>query len=230
MAYILVIDDDPEVLGTTWRALTRDSHEVGLADSAQLALRTMESRAPDLIVLDIMMPEMNGLELCKLLRSRAEYSTLPILFLSAKGATEDIVRGLDAGGDDYLPKPFDLPELTARVRALLRRTPPDNSESGGVLTAGTMTLNPSTLEVTTAEGAIQLTLTEFRLLYYLAENPNMAHSVEDLLTEIWQYPPSSGDPDLVRAHVRNLRRKIEPDIRNPVYIHTVHGMGYMVRF
>ncbi len=229
MAYILVVDDDPEVLGTTWRALTRDGHEVGLADSAKLALEALASRLPDVIVLDIVMPEMDGLELCRYLRSRPEYQTLPILFLSAKGATSDIVSGLDAGGDDYLPKPFELSELTARVRAVLRRTPPSEASAMNELRVGDLSLNPNTFEATVPWGTIQLTSTEFRLLHHLAMDPNKAHGVQDLLADVWQYPPGTGDPDLVRAHIRNLRRKIERDARRPVYIHTIHGVGYMVR-
>lgn len=229
MAYILVVDDDPEVLGTTWRALTRDGHEVDLSDSGQLALEKLKHRIPDVLILDIMMPEMDGLTLCEHLRSQSEYQTLPILFLSAKGSTSDIVRGLDVGGDDYVPKPFDLPELTARVRAMLRRMPPSDSDLMDDLAIGDLLLNPRVFEATTPGGIVQLTSTEFRLLYYMASNPNKAHPVQDLLAEVWQYPQGSGDPDLVRAHIRNLRRKIEPDTRHPIYIHTVHGVGYMVR-
>lgn len=229
MAYILVVDDDPEVLGTTWRALTRDGHEVTLADSAEKALENLEERHPDLLILDIIMPGMDGLELCKHLRTQSVYQTLPILFLSAKGSTDDIVRGLDVGGDDYLPKPFDLPELSARVRALLRRVPPSESALIEELTVGELSLDIDTFQVRTPAGAVQLTSTEFRLLHYLMGNPNRAHSVYDLLTEVWQYPAGSGDPDLVRAHIRNLRRKIEPDTQQPIYIHTIHGVGYMVR-
>jgi two-component system response regulator RpaA len=229
MQYILVVDDDPEVLGTVWRVLERDGFEVKLAESAAAALEQIRSQAPSLVVLDIVMPEMDGLELCRLIRTTPSYETIPVLFLSARGQTEDVVRGLDVGGDDYIAKPFVLDEFTARVRALLRRAPPDQQHLPQPLRAGDLSLDPNTFQATTSHATVQLTSTEYRLLSHLIANPDRAHSVRDLLTEVWQYPPDTGDPDLVRAHIRNLRAKLEPDPRSPVYIHTIHGIGYMVR-
>ncbi|MBN1427670.1 MAG: response regulator transcription factor [Anaerolineae bacterium] len=229
MAYILIVDDDAEVLGTVWRALSRDGHEVVLAESSEQARERIAQARPDLLVLDIMMPNQDGLQFCQELRQQKQYRTLPVLFLSARWRTDDIIRGLDVGGDDYLTKPFELKELSARVRALLRRAP-NPQEQSTALSIGELVLDPKTFQASTPHiGNIQLTSTEYRLLHFLMSSPNRAHSVRDLLDAVWQYPSGSGDPDLVRAHIRNLRAKLEPDSQYPVYIHTIHGVGYMVK-
>ncbi|MBN1120404.1 MAG: response regulator transcription factor [Anaerolineae bacterium] len=229
MAYILIVDDDAEVLGTVWRALSREGFEVLLADSAAQARERIEQRRPDLLILDIMMPEKDGLQFCQELRHDERYRTLPILFLSAKWHTDDVVAGLDAGGDDYLTKPFELKELNARVKAMLRRSPPSD-ESPSSITVGDLKLDTNTFQISTpALERIQLTSTEFRLIEHLMTEPDQAHSVHELLDVVWEYPPGTGDPDLVRAHIRNLRAKLEPDTRNPIYILTIHGVGYMVK-
>jgi DNA-binding response OmpR family regulator len=191
MTYILAVDDDLEVLETLGRVLRREAFEVALVSSGAEALTVLDKREPDLMILDIIMPGMDGISVCKRLRQDARFAALPILFLTAKGTTDDIVDGLDAGADDYVVKPFELAELRARIQL------------------------------------IQLTSTEHRLLRYLMENPNRALSPGHLLQAVWEYPPNTGDPDLVRAHVRNLRAKIE---REPArkYIRTIHGVGYMI--
>ncbi len=229
MANILIVDDDAEVLGTVWRALSREGHEIALAESAGKAWEGIQSKRPDLIVLDVMMPHQDGLEFCEQLRADSRFATLPILFLSARWRTDDIVRGLDAGGDDYLTKPFELNELSARVRALLRRRPAAE-EKGGPLVVGGLELDPNTFQVSTpTRQHIQLTSTEYRLLHRLMSMPDQAHSVRDLLDAVWQYPAGTGDPDLVRAHIRNLRAKIETEDGRFVFIHTLHGVGYMIK-
>ena len=228
MAKILVVDDDPEVLGTVWRALRREDHDVTLAESVKDARSHIIENRPDLVVLDIMMPEQDGLTFCREIRTDKRLSALPILFLSARYRSDDIVEGLDAGGDDYLTKPFELKELSARVRALLRRSPPTEKQT--TLTSGHLALDLNTYQANTEESKkIQLTATEFRLLHHLLKSPGQAHSVRELLDEVWEYPDGAGDPDLVRAHIRNLRSKLEPDSSKPKYIHTIHGVGYMVK-
>ncbi len=228
MASILIVDDDAEVVGTIWRALSREGYHMLTADSAAQARGLLAEQRPDLLILDIMMPTQDGLSFCAELRADPRYQPIPILFLSARWRTDDIVRGLDMGGDDYLTKPFELRELNARVRALLRRTPA--ADMSGVLSVGGLTLHPGTFQVTTAEQQnIQLTSTEYSLLRHLMSAPDRAHSVRDLLDRVWQYPPGVGDPDLVRAHIRNLRAKVEMDSSHPIYILTIHGVGYMVR-
>jgi DNA-binding response OmpR family regulator len=229
MASILIVDDDSEVLGTVGRALNREGHTVTLADSAAEAWQHLSSRRPDMIVLDIMMPQEDGIQFCKRLRADSQYNTIPVLFLSARWRTEDVVQGLDAGGDDYLTKPFELAELNARVRAVLRRVP-EAVDPPAFLRVGDLALDPKTFQASTAKRPdIQLTSTEFRLLHYLMSAPNRAHSIRMLLDSVWGYPDGSGDPDLVRAHIRNLRSKLESNADQPAHILTIHGVGYMVR-
>ncbi|MBI1279358.1 MAG: response regulator [Anaerolineaceae bacterium] len=226
MTYIMAVDDDPEVLDTLGRVLERESFDVGLARSAAEALILLDQRVPSAMILDIMMPGMDGITLCRQLRRDSRFNALPILFLTAKGSTEDVVDGLDAGADDYVVKPFELAELRARIHALLRRSIRD-SGTGAVLQLNDLKLDSDTYQVYIKGNRIQLTSTEHRLLRYLMENPNRALSPGHLLQVVWEYPPNTGDPDLVRAHVRNLRSKIEKN-SDRRYIRTIHGVGYMI--
>ncbi|MBZ0300122.1 MAG: response regulator transcription factor, partial [Anaerolineae bacterium] len=180
------------------------------------------------LILDIIMPGMDGITVCRKVRGNPRFITLPILFLTAKGSTDDIVEGLDAGADDYVIKPFELAELRARVHALIRRGQrQSDADNDAVLQIGDLVLDSDTYQVAVNDLSIQLTSTEHRLLRYLMEHVNQALSPSHLLQAVWEYPPDTGDPDLVRAHVRNLRAKIErnPDRR---YIRTIHGVGYMI--
>lgn len=226
MPHILAVDDDAEVLDTLGRVLRHESFEVTLASSGVQALQILETLRPDMVILDIIMPEMDGIAVCKRLRRDSRFASLPILFLTAKGSTDDIVIGLDAGADDYVVKPFELAELRARVAALLRRGSRDKNESS-VIELNGLRLDSDTYRVYVGDECIQLTATEHRLLRYLMEHPNQALSPSHLLQAVWEYPPNTGDPDLVRAHVRNLRAKIE---KNPErkFIRTIHGVGYMI--
>lgn len=227
--YILAVDDDLDVLGTLTRALTPEGYEVGRASSGQEALRMLAERRPDLIILDIIMPGMDGLAVCRAIRADPGYNDLTILFLTARGQTDDVVAGLDAGGDDYVVKPFQLAELTARVRALIRRSQRQALSESPVLSVGPLVLDSNTHQVVVDNNEpIQLTSTEHRLLRYLVEHVNQALSPQHLLEVVWDYPPNTGDPDLVRAHVRNLRAKLEPDSESPRIIRTIHGVGYMI--
>jgi len=229
MAHILIVDDDAEVLGTVWRALSREGHEVTLAESSAQARARLQQSRPDLLILDVMMPHQDGLAFCAELRKMEQYATLPILILSARWRTDDVITGLDMGGDDYLTKPFELKELSARVRALLRRAPVI-SEPQDAISVGELFLDPKTFQVSTPQKQnIQLTSTEYRLLHWLMSRPNHAHSVRELLDAVWQYPVGTGDPDLVRAHIRNLRAKLETDDARSTHIHTIHGVGYMIK-
>lgn len=226
MVHILAVDDDNEVLETVGRVLQHEAYDVSLANSAAQAMTFLDARTPDLLILDIIMPETDGITLCRQLRRDARFIPLPILFLTAKGSTDDIVSGLDAGADDYVIKPFELAELRARIAALLRRGVRDK-RSDAVLQIGDLRLDSDTYQVWVENVPIQLTSTEHRLLRYLMEHPNQALSPSHLLQAVWEYPPNTGDPDLVRAHIRNLRAKIEKNTRRK-YIRTIHGVGYMI--
>lgn len=226
MTYIIAVDDDPEVLDTLGRVLEREAFDVGLAKSGAEALNLLDKRVPDALILDIIMPGMDGITLSRQVRRDARFGALPILFLTAKGSTDDIVDGLDAGADDYVVKPFELAELRARVYALLRRSARE-AQTGAVIQLNELKLDSDTYQVYIKGFRIQLTSTEHRLLRYLMENPNRALSPGHLLQAVWEYPPNTGDPDLVRAHVRNLRAKIEKNTDRR-YIRTIHGVGYMI--
>jgi DNA-binding response OmpR family regulator len=226
MVHILAVDDDVDVRGTLERVLKRDNFDVVTVDSGKNALAYLEQRHPDLMILDIIMPEMDGITVCRRIREDSRFTTLPILFLTAKGTTDDIVAGLDAGGDDYVVKPFELAELRARVQALLRRGA-RIQQANSVVQVGNLRLDSDTYQASVFDQLIQLTSTEHRLLRYMMENLDQVLSLSHLLQAVWEYPEDAGDPDLVRAHVRNLRTKIELDEQRK-YIRTVHGVGYMI--
>lgn len=227
MSYILTVDDDPEILETLRHSLTKEQHIVAEALNAEDGFRQIVKRRPDLVILDIMMPGKDGLWLCRELRADPRYNDLLILFLTGIGGTEDVIRGLDAGGDDYVIKPFQQSELKARVRALLRRV--INEQGDAVLTINHIRLDSDTFQVTNGSHVAQLTATEHRLLRFLMEHAGQALSTQKLLEKVWDYPPRTGDPDLVRAHIRNLRQKIEPDdTKREDFIRTIHGVGYMI--
>lgn len=226
--YVLVVDDDADVLGTLTRALTREGYEVKGVSSGYEAFEELAQRKPDLIILDVMMPGQSGIDVCRRIRSADHYDSIPILFLTARGHTDDIVVGLDAGGDDYVVKPFEVTELQARVRALLRRIERDAARSSAILQIGTLVLDSDTYRAQVGDNDIQLTATEHRLLRYLMEHNNQALSPNHLLEAVWGYPPDTGDPDLVRAHIRNLRSKLNDLDGTTEFIKTIHGVGYMI--
>ncbi len=227
MAYILAVDDELDLLGTLSRALSREGYEISQATTSTEAWQKIVYRRPDLVILDIMMPGTDGLTLCRQLRADNRFIDLPVLFLTARNDTEDVVAGLDAGGDDYVMKPFELAELTARVRALIRRGQREESKNP-ILKLGAVRLDSDTYQAEVGGEMIQLTATEHRLLRYLMEHPNQALSPQRLLEAVWDYPPRTGDPDLVRAHVRNLRAKLERGNPDAQFIRTIHGVGYMI--
>jgi DNA-binding response OmpR family regulator len=226
MSYVIAVDDEIDVLNTLGRAIESDAIRVKLINNSTEAEAIITSEKPDLVILDIVMPVVDGITICQNLRDNPNLMDLPILFLTAKGRTDDVVAGLDAGADDYIVKPFHLAELRARVNALLRRGTYDARDQS-VIEVGELVLNSRKHTVQFEENVTQLTATEHRLLRYLMVNVNAPQSPTHLLTAVWDYPPQTGDPDLVRAHVRNIRTKLKRLTGNRI-IETVHGVGYIV--
>jgi DNA-binding response OmpR family regulator len=229
MAHILVVDDEADVLEALRLILEDAEHDVSMATSGEEALEMIARQQPDLVILDIIMPGVTGIEVCRRIRSDPFTSRLPILFLTAKGRPGDIVQGLTAGGDDYLVKPFEVIELPARVRALLRRGPGGILDSKSeIVVYGDLRLHMTRFEVEVDGHLIQLTPTEHRLLHQLILHAGQPVSTAQLLEDIWEYPPGTGDPNLVQAHIANLRLKIEPRPDSPQYVRNVRGRGYLI--
>lgn len=229
-ANILVVDDDEIVARTVERTLRAGGFRVSVAHSGVEALQTARRQPPDLMVLDVLMPGMDGYEVCRQIREDPLLHDLPVLFLTAKGKEEDRITGLRAGADDYLAKPFNLDELYLRVQAILRRVQRSNGakEPERVLRVGDYELDTRSFQLRTPRGPVTLTPVQFDLLYHLMSHPGEVFSPERLLQEVWDYPHDTGSPDLVRVHIKNLRAKVEADPSNPTFIRTVKGHGYTV--
>jgi len=223
---ILVVDDDRAVRESLRRSLSFNGYAVDLAQDGVEALEAISSDRPDAVVLDVMMPRLDGLEVCRHLRSTGD--DLPILVLTARDSVSERVAGLDAGADDYLPKPFALEELLARMRALLRRrATPEETADNRALTFSDLSLDPVTREVTRGDRSISLTRTEFSLLEMLIANPRRVLTRSRILEEVWGFDfPTSGNA--LEVYVGYLRRKTEAE-GEPRLIHTVRGVGYVLR-
>jgi two-component system, OmpR family, response regulator MprA len=219
---VLVVDDDPAVSGALNRALRLEGYEVSLAADGPRALEEIAVRPPDAVILDIGLPVIDGLEVCR--RLRAAGDDTPVLMLTARDAINDRVQGLDAGADDYLVKPFALAELLARLRALLRRRPED---AGEVLGFADLSLDPVTREASRGERKFTLTRIEFDLLELLLRHPRQVLTRELILDRVWGYTFDSGTNSLA-VYVGYLRRKTELD-DEPRLIHTARGVGYVLR-
>ena len=226
---ILVVDDDRSVRESLRRSLTFNGYDVDLAADGEEALGQLAATRPDALVLDVMMPRMGGLEACRQLRATGD--DVPILVLTARDSVEDRVAGLDAGADDYLPKPFALEELLARLRALLRRSSSaaegGNGTTNAPLTFADLSLNAVTREVRRGEHHVRLTRTEFALLELFLRHPREVLSRERILEEVWGFDfPTTANS--LEVYVGYLRRKTEAD-GGPRLVHTVRGVGYVLR-
>lgn len=221
---ILAVDNDRDVLATIGRALKRDGHHVIEADDARTALELARMHRPDVIILDIMLSDMDGFELCAHLRNLPYTDHTPILFLSVHQGAQYVARALECGGDDYLRKPFAMPELNARVRALLRR-----SGSRRACYTAVLRLDIDRRGVFVNDHFVELTPTEYILLEHLCQHPDELHTASRLLQALWEYQPGAGDTALVRNHIHNLRRKIEENPDRPSIIVSLHGRGYTVK-
>lgn len=231
MTTILVIDDDELVSRTLQRALKIYGYQVMVAKSGIEGLQMARRHRPDLFILDIIMPGVDGYQVCRQIRGDPLLKDLPVLFLTARGKDEDKIEGFRAGADDYLAKPFNMEELQLRVRAILRRVQPETTPAGAVrdpyrLQAGEVVLDCRTFEVTTPAGTVLLTNVQFDLLYHLMSHADQVFTSQQLLQDVWDYPRDTGSSELVRAHIKNLREKIEPEPGRPRYIRTIQGHGY----
>ena len=218
---VLVVEDDTEIRELISLYLRKQDYQVLEAENGQQALDLFSLENPSLVVLDVLLPEINGFDVCKRMRN---ISRVPILFLSSKSDAKDIITGLDAGGDNYLTKPFDPSVLVAKVKAALRR------ESYGkpdlqLLKFGELEIDLQSYEVRSNGKSITLSSKEFQLLFFLAQSPNQVLSIEQIYNQVWGYS-QFGDRRTVMVHMSHLRKKLEPDPSHPRYIITVRGFGY----
>jgi len=218
---VLVVEDDAEIADVLRRTLRQEGHEVRSAADGVAALELAEDFVPDLVILDLGLPKLDGVEVCRRLRAESD---APILILTARTQTDDRVEGLDSGADDYLVKPFERQELLARMRALMRRRPPRGTAS---LAVGDLRLNPDTRDVHRGERPLELTNREFELLEYLMRNERLVISRERLLEEVWGYDPMALT-NTIDVFISNLRRKLEAG-DEPRILHTKRGAGYVIR-
>ena len=219
---ILVVDDEPRMIQFIRMNLELEGYRVTQASNGLEALNKIRDELPDLVVLDVMMPEMDGFETLRMLR---EVSSVPVIMLTVKADEDDKVKGLELGADDYVTKPFSPRELVARVRAVLRRAGPEREVAVLPIVADDVAIDPQRRAVTVAGRAVELTPTEFDLLVILASHPGRVFSRMELLDRVQGYA-FEGYERTVDAHVKNLRQKIEPDPRQPRYLLTVFGVGY----
>jgi two-component system OmpR family response regulator len=220
---VLVVDDEPSIVDVVSMALRHNGFEVAAADTGAGALAGVRDWRPHAIVLDVMLPDMEGFEVAR--RLSAENAGVPILFLSARDNTSDKVRGLTTGGDDYVTKPFSLEELIARLHNILRRSGAVPERSSRLAFAD-LTLDEDTREVTRGERPIELTATEYRLLHYLLTHPRRVLTRAQLLVHVWSYD-FGGDARVLETYISYLRKKI--DVDGPPLLHTVRGVGYALR-
>jgi DNA-binding response OmpR family regulator len=249
---ILIIEDDDIVARTIERCLRGKEFHVNMANSGVAGLKAAHRKVPDLVILDVIMPGMDGFTVCKEMRDDPILKEVPILFLTAKIKPEDAILGLSLGADDYLRKPFNVDELLLRITAILRRTKnetkpgpqpvsailaspeqktvPLDVTSNHILRIGEYSLNTRTYMFSSPQkGEFRVTPVQYALLYHLMSHPNKIFSPSLLLEEVWDYPDAAGSADLVRVHIKNLREAIETNPQEPVFIKTIKGYGYTIQ-
>jgi DNA-binding response OmpR family regulator len=221
---VLVVEDDPTVAEVVTRYLEREGYDVAAVSDGRVAVERCRHDAPDLVVLDVMLPGLDGLEVCRRVRSLAPVA---VVMLTARGEEDDLVAGLEFGADDYITKPFSPRELMARVKAVLRRTGSGEGsapDSAAVVVAGGLEVDVAAHEVRVGGRAVSLTAREFELLVFLAQRPRQVFDKQELFERVWGF--TFGDPATVTVHVRRLREKIESDPSAPRHLVTVWGVGY----
>jgi DNA-binding response OmpR family regulator len=224
VAKILVVDDEPNIREVVELYLRRDGHTVVAAADGEEALRLYQQTEPDLVVLDLMLPKVSGLEVCRRIQASER---VPVVMLTARGEEEDRIVGLGIGADDYVVKPFSPRELAARVEAVLRRVNEARAGSGDEksMVFGDLRIDPGAREVTIRDAPVTLTAREFDLLHHMASHPKRVFTRDHLMETVWGYA-FAGDTSTVTVHIRRLREKIEPDPARPRYLQTVWGVGY----
>jgi two-component system, OmpR family, response regulator len=223
-ARLLVVDDEPTIVELLSASLRFAGFDVATATNGRDALEAARTFRPDLLVLDVMMPDLDGFDVVR--RLRGEGARVPVVFLTARDATEDRITGLTLGGDDYVAKPFSLDEVIARIRAVLRRTRGDIATDSPRLSFADLELDPETHEVWRAGQPVQLSPTEFKLLHYFMSNPRRVLSKAQILDHVWNYD-FNGEVNIVESYMSYLRRKI--DTVEPRLLHTLRGVGYVLR-
>ncbi len=225
MKRVLIIEDDRDIVELVRYNLANEGFQVSAAADGSAGLAAVKKSPPDVLLLDLMLPKLSGLEICKEIRRDAALNRLPILMLTARGDEADRVVGLEMGADDYVTKPFSPRELVARVKALLRRAEPPE-EAARPIAAGRLEIDPSAYRVSRAGKPVTLSTLEFRLLYYLASRPNRVFTRDQLLDAVWG-TERFVTPRSVDVYIRRLREKIEADPENPAHLKTVRGAGYL---
>jgi len=219
---ILVVDDEPQITRVLRTSLTSQGYDIRVANNGETALEILKDWTADLVITDLAMPVMDGVELCRRVRAKSE---VPIIVLSVRGEERTKVQALDVGADDYVTKPFGINELLARVRASLRRSPSSEEEEGGVIDAGEFHIDLDTHSVSVQGREVHLTPKEFDLLVYLARRPEKVVPHRVLLRAVWG-PNSTEQPEYLRVFIGQLRKKIEPEASSPRYLHTEPWIGY----
>jgi phosphate regulon transcriptional regulator PhoB len=222
---ILVVEDEPDIRKLVQYNLTQERFSVLEAEDGEQALKLLQRERPSLVILDLMLPGVSGMELCKLLKQRSETANLPILMLTAKAGEADRIVGLEMGADDYLAKPFSPREMVARVRAILRRSEAKPVAEAAAYEKSSLKIDFSTYEVFVRGKPVKLTLKEFELLGFLVQNPNRVLNRDQLLDRVWG-GETFVTPRTVDVHIRRLRKAVEKDDRKPKWILTVRGVGY----
>ncbi|MCC5808530.1 MAG: response regulator transcription factor [Opitutales bacterium] len=222
---ILIVDDEPDVTELLRYKLKREGYEVAVVNNPLEFMGRAHEFRPELFVLDIMMPELDGLKICRMVRADSRLKSVPIIFLTARGEIEDRIRGLESGGDDYIAKPFDSKELLLRIKSLFKRVHPEGGETAARLQAGDIVLDIELHAVTAGGEAVELTATEFKLLRLLLERKGRVQSRENLLVNVWNYDTDT-ETRTIDTHVRRLREKLGP---RAGMVETVRGVGYRIR-
>ena len=223
---LLLVDDDPDLLYTLEKYLQQSGYSTVTANNGKSAINVFETEKPEAALIDIMMPELDGFEVVKKIRS---ISTIPIILLTARSDETDKIVGLELGADDYVTKPFSPREVVARLKAIMRRGTQNQQENTSKITIGEITADKNTRSVMRDDTSIQLTKTEFDILVTLMESPEQVFTRDQIIDRVLGYT-YEGFERTIDAHVRNLRKKIEPDANDPVYIKTVFGVGYKIEY